>query len=207
MKRAIPLLLGLLMAAGAEDLTTTEGRVYKNVTVRKVEPDGLSISHESGLAKIPFTKLPKEVQKKHGYDPAKGKAYAEEQGKKQAQAEERLAKDVRKALENQKERDREHAVKEFKEDFAKKGRQATLHIRQVTDEGFLGDYLIGDVEVDYVMVLGPTRLLVDGALWRGKLWPAGTYRYETAVGGTKTVRCYAMNPEVAFEELRKDLRD
>jgi hypothetical protein len=79
MKRAIPLLLGLLMAAGAEDLTTTEGRVYKNVTVRKVEPDGLSISHESGLAKIPFTKLPKEVQKKHGYDPeAKAKEVEKE---------------------------------------------------------------------------------------------------------------------------------
>jgi hypothetical protein len=206
MKRAIPLLLGLLMAAGAEDLTTTEGRVYKNVTVRKVEPDGLSISHESGLAKIPFSKLPAEVQKKHGYDPAKGKAYAEEEGKKQAAAEEQLAKDVRKALENQKEKDREHQVNEFKEDFAKKGRQTTVRIRQVTEDGFLGDWLFEGQELDFIMVLGTTRLLVDGEVWRGRLWPAGTYRYETAAGGTKTVRCYAMTPELALAALKAELQ-
>jgi hypothetical protein len=205
MKRAIPLLLGLLMAAGAEDLTTTEGRVYKNVTVRKVEPDGLSISHESGLAKIPFTKLPEEVQKKHGYDPAKGKAYAEEEGKKQAAAEEQLAKDVRRALQDQKKKELQREVAELEKEFAKQGRQTTVRIRQVTEDGFLGDVLLDGKEMDFIMVLGSPRLLVDGDIWRGKLWLAGTYRYGTAVGGSKTVRCHAMTPQLALEHFRKDL--
>ncbi|WP_035604465.1 hypothetical protein [Haloferula sp. BvORR071] len=70
-------LLGLA-AARAEDLTTTDGKTYKAVTVTKVEPDGLSISHEEGTAKVPFTKLPEEVRRLHGYDPEKADAYLKE---------------------------------------------------------------------------------------------------------------------------------
>jgi len=39
---------------------------FKSVTIRKVEPDGLSIIHESGVAKIPIEKLTDEEQAKYG---------------------------------------------------------------------------------------------------------------------------------------------
>jgi hypothetical protein len=82
-KWALLCLIGsCLVAAGmarAEDLTTTEGKTYKGITVTKVEPDGLSISHETGTVKIPFTKLSEELQRQHGFDPAKADAYVKEQ--------------------------------------------------------------------------------------------------------------------------------
>lgn len=55
-------------------LTTTDGRTYTAVTITKMEPDGIRIAHESGTAKIPFTKLPEALQKQHGYDPAKARS-------------------------------------------------------------------------------------------------------------------------------------
>ena len=48
----------------AEDLTTITGVKYTGVTVTRVEPDGISISHDAGLAKIAFRNLPSELQKK-----------------------------------------------------------------------------------------------------------------------------------------------
>jgi hypothetical protein len=63
--------LVITLAAGAEDITTTDGRTYTAATITKVEPDGIRILHETGTAKIPFEKLPPALQQKHGYDPAK----------------------------------------------------------------------------------------------------------------------------------------
>jgi hypothetical protein len=57
--------------ACGEDLTTLDGKEYKRVTVNRVEADGIVIAHSTGVAKIPFTELPKEVQQRFGYDAAK----------------------------------------------------------------------------------------------------------------------------------------
>src|SRR5439155_9475432 len=50
-----------------------------NVTVSRVEPDGLVLSSKSGISKVYFTELPKEVQERFHYDAAKGDAYSTEQ--------------------------------------------------------------------------------------------------------------------------------
>src|SRR4051812_7253067 len=74
-------LITLLIAAplfGADaptfDITTISGTRYTGVTVTRAEPDGLSISHSDGLAKIPFTELTEEFCAKYGYDPQKAAA-------------------------------------------------------------------------------------------------------------------------------------
>ena len=59
----------LAFAALAEDFKTVEGKGYKNVTVSRVEPDGIVITFSGGIVKIPFTELSSEIQKKYGYDP------------------------------------------------------------------------------------------------------------------------------------------
>jgi hypothetical protein len=46
----------------ADDFKTTDGKEYKNVTVKRVEPDGIVLSSKSGISKVYFTELPKEVQ-------------------------------------------------------------------------------------------------------------------------------------------------
>lgn len=92
---------GWLLAgmAGAEDLTTTEGRTFQEVTVTKVEPDGLSIRHSSGTAKLPVAALPEEVRRRHDLDPAKAEAYTKEKNRKFAELDAmlRAAKDKEQA--------------------------------------------------------------------------------------------------------------
>jgi hypothetical protein len=60
--------------ACGEDLRTVDGTEYKQVTINRVEPDGVVITHSAGVAKIPFTELPKNVQERIGYETAKTEA-------------------------------------------------------------------------------------------------------------------------------------
>ena len=52
----------------AEDFKTTNGKEYKDANVTRVEPDGVVITFRGGIVKIYFVKLPKDVQKRFGYD-------------------------------------------------------------------------------------------------------------------------------------------
>jgi hypothetical protein len=60
-----------LSSVMAEDITTLKGETFKKATVTRVEPDGITVTHAAGVAKIPFSDLPKEWQEKYGYDPQK----------------------------------------------------------------------------------------------------------------------------------------
>jgi hypothetical protein len=55
----------------ADDFKTVNGKEYKNATVTRVEPDGVVLKHKSGVLKVYFAELPKEVQERFRYDPAK----------------------------------------------------------------------------------------------------------------------------------------
>src|SRR5438128_8909142 len=58
----------------ADDFKTIDGKEYKNVTVKRVEPDGLVLATSSGISKVYFTELPKEVQQRFNYDAEKAAA-------------------------------------------------------------------------------------------------------------------------------------
>jgi len=60
--------------AVADDFRTTKGKEYKNATVSRVEPDGITVKFSGGLVKIPFTELSRELQEKYHYDPDKAAA-------------------------------------------------------------------------------------------------------------------------------------
>ncbi len=60
---------------GSNDVATTDGQIYRNVQVWKVEPDGLTFRHDEGLTKVDFPLLPEEWQKKYEYDPELSAAY------------------------------------------------------------------------------------------------------------------------------------
>jgi len=70
--------------AFAEDFKTIDGKEYKNVTVSRVEPDGIVLKSKSGIAKVYFTELLPDVQKRFQYDPANAAAYSAEQAASQA---------------------------------------------------------------------------------------------------------------------------
>jgi hypothetical protein len=58
------------------DVKTTDGREFKNVSVTKVEPDGITVMTNDGVEKILFPVLPPDIQKKFNYDPQKAAIYA-----------------------------------------------------------------------------------------------------------------------------------
>jgi len=57
--------------AFADDFKTIDGKEYKNAKVSRVEPDGIVLITSSGISKVYFTELPKEVQERFHYDAQK----------------------------------------------------------------------------------------------------------------------------------------
>jgi hypothetical protein len=54
----------------AEDFKTTNGKEYKDATITRVEGDGIVIRTKTGISKVYFTELPKDVQEKFHYGQA-----------------------------------------------------------------------------------------------------------------------------------------
>jgi hypothetical protein len=69
------------------DLTTMLGEKFKNCHITKVTPDGLTIVHDGGVARISFAILDDEWKQQFNYDPEKAREYAKEQDEKRAAAE------------------------------------------------------------------------------------------------------------------------
>jgi len=73
------LLLSFAAAALSEDFNTVNGKEYKDATVTRVEPDGVVVKTNSGITKVYFTELPKDVQEHFHYDSEKAASYSAEQ--------------------------------------------------------------------------------------------------------------------------------
>jgi hypothetical protein len=71
---ALFLILCFGSLALADDFKTIDGKDYKNVKVKRVEPDGIVLSSKSGISKVYFIELPKEVQERFHYEPGKAAA-------------------------------------------------------------------------------------------------------------------------------------
>src|SRR5215510_116732 len=84
MKFAGFLLLCFATVAMADDFKTVRGKEYKNVTVTRVEPDGIVLKSKSGISKLYFVELPKEVQERFHYNAASASAYSAQQAGNQA---------------------------------------------------------------------------------------------------------------------------
>ena len=119
MKAFLALIIALMvLPLHAEDWKTTDGTVYQDVKVIKVEDDAVTILYEDGGARIPLAKLPPDLQKKFSYDPVKAKAAADARAKadaenaKNLQAEKDLAaqQQLQQAIDNDKERARAQAA-------------------------------------------------------------------------------------------------
>jgi hypothetical protein len=62
------LILCLASVAFADDFKTIQGKEYKSATVTRIEPDGIVLKGKSGISKLYFAELPKEVQQRFHYD-------------------------------------------------------------------------------------------------------------------------------------------
>src|SRR5437879_11449795 len=71
MKTALIMLIGCFTSiALAEDFKTIDGKEYKNATVSRVEADGIVLRTKTGISKVYFAELPKDVQERFHYGSA-----------------------------------------------------------------------------------------------------------------------------------------
>ena len=59
-------ILAVLLAslALAEDFKTINGKLYKDVTISRVEADGIVLKTKTGISKLYFVELPRDVQER-----------------------------------------------------------------------------------------------------------------------------------------------
>jgi len=81
-------ILAILSAplALAEDFVTVKGKVYKDATIIRVEADGVVLRTKTGISKVYFVELPKDVQERFRPTPAKTAAPQREPVKVKEQA-------------------------------------------------------------------------------------------------------------------------
>jgi len=67
----LAILAGLSVSmALAEDFKTISGKEYKDATITRVEGDGIVLRTKTGISKVYFVELPKDVQEKFHYGQA-----------------------------------------------------------------------------------------------------------------------------------------
>jgi transcriptional regulator with XRE-family HTH domain len=70
----------------ADDLVTLRGKRYENVHVTEITPATIAFTHSTGAARLSFTEVDPDVQKKYGYDQAKANAWLVGQARKADEA-------------------------------------------------------------------------------------------------------------------------
>lgn len=73
------LIFSVTAAALSDDFKTLNGKEFKDATITRVEPDGIVVKTKSGMSKIYFAELPREIQERFHYDPQKASTYSAEQ--------------------------------------------------------------------------------------------------------------------------------
>lgn len=208
--KTLPLLLILAasVTAIADDITTITGQEYKDATISRIEPDGLILMTDSGIEKVSFKVLPKEIQDKYGYDPKKAEQFAAMQEKqKQAtaatiRAQQVAAQQARVAGEPKQkpEADTTETDKPAEGPAKAPDRMATStaiivrgEVIQRTDRGLLiscddDEGKIGNRAKGSIWLVGLDA--PEDAHISGKGAPNGTYNYTTVRGAERIADCY-----------------
>lgn len=226
MKAIIALVLVMTAAAIGDEfqkefaeIKTANGKVYKKVIVRKVEPDGISIMHETGAAKLLYDDLSDELQEAFGYDPEAAEEY-----QRTAQAHSRAAEAEKNSAQAEGEYKR---AMDAAKNAAKEGKiHAWLKVQQnpgsglclcrwgfvvkeaVIDRRGLSPKVSGHrpttgKEQDELIAVHGLGQKADGSKWSGTLYPCGVFTYTSVGGGARTVERYATTLDLAMEIMTK----
>jgi len=85
MMKVLPfLILCFTTVAVADEFKLVSGKEYKDATVTRVEPDGIVLKTKSGISKVYFVELPKDVQERFHYNAAIASAYSAQQAVNQS---------------------------------------------------------------------------------------------------------------------------
>lgn len=203
----------------AYDRLDVGGKVYEQVTVRKVEPDGLSIMHAAGTKKLYFRDLPEEMRNAYGYDPAAAARHQEavRSAEAQAAAAERLAQadaQVEKSKRNLDDAVERTAVDAWVKVMQNGGGPYVLchwgsmiQVPEISHSGLspkvTGYHAGKGAQQESIIAVYGLGHLADGERWTGSLYPCGNQTYTAVNGGGKTVKRFATTVEKASELMLK----
>ncbi len=202
------LLSVLIKVVAAEDITIVSGKTYTNASVTRVEPDGISVMHSTGITKLSFSELTPDMQKKYNYDPQR--AATHQQKTRQAQIEWARQQQAASMAQLAEQQSRLDAVKESEsqQEAGRKLRSSAKSMRvevlQILNGGGLcipydrkkAGFTPGRAQ--YVKEYGDSLIfieglppdIVDNEEWSGRVAETGTYQYESVMGAGRTVRRY-----------------
>jgi hypothetical protein len=162
------------------------GNIFKNVVIKKVEPDGLLVTHSGGVKKLPFVELSEEIQNKYGYDPAKAAGFAKEQATLQAAAREQSMAQARV---------REEQERKAREMAAERESAVQIHFRitQVLENGLL-IWNLRDGKSEFLRVNPDHFDVADGEKYYALVLPNGTFEYISILGVKNRVRQWKFVP-------------
>ena len=75
-----------------ESLKSTEGKEYKDVTIKEIHPQGILISHATGGVNLPFDRLPQKLQQRFNFDRDEAMKFADQAKQRQEALRKRLMK-------------------------------------------------------------------------------------------------------------------
>lgn len=81
----VVMLIASVAAVTAEDIETLDHHVYKNAKITRVEPDGITVSHDTGISRIPYTELPENVRSRFHFDAGAARTFSEATERQQTQ--------------------------------------------------------------------------------------------------------------------------
>lgn len=144
----------------AEDVTTLSGNTYREVRLVRVEPDGVTWEHASGVVKVDFTDLPEPVRKAYHYDAGKAAAFqaAQVQAREQFAAQAQQAQHAAEA----------HRVERFQGQGPGEGRPGEfVYRRKAADAAVQGSVAEG---ITAKKAAEDFRTKDDGTVWDRRIW-------------------------------------
>ena len=81
---ALMVMIGAAVAAQTNSTLTVGEVIYTNAVFGAVTPYAVTIKHSTGVAEVPLSELPDDLQKRFGYDPQKAQDYLQESTARQA---------------------------------------------------------------------------------------------------------------------------
>jgi len=215
-------LVCILPTLGA-DLVLPNGQEFKDYEVKRVEPDGITVSHAAGVSKVYYSEMPREMQQVYGYSRQAALDYRKASAQRQAdawQAAQSVA--ATHALSDAIHMETSAALREIR----KTGVDLAGDVLLVDDAGAIlynlrvpvrykvkrpgpvpleaakqyetrTEYAAAAEWTYEVYVLGLTGNVAEGEMWAGTVYPAGTIRS----GKDRTLRCVAVTAEAALAAL------
>ena len=190
MKILFTIVLLIACASFADDIKTTDGTVYKNATMTGHDAVGINIVYDDGVARIRFSQLSDEMQKKYGYDPAK----AEEQARQEQYAAALRSDQVKLAELEAKKKAADWTAHQALLDSAK---PIYMEVMQICADGLLLNS--GPDSVCLLRGFPGQSKLVDHDVIKCMAAPDGVFKYTNTLGAEQSVRAWIYVGEIEMK--------